>query len=234
MAQLMAVFALGSCTKAPDPNTSQVLLKFPSSTVSGSASEKSESQQSVSALSYNWSQACFLVNITAADLPTRRPSNCDLPMGVFAGTVAPGGSLSINVPRGFQRRLEVYVYNRPSTEPSCPANIESFAALNLSRVVRVGSVASFDTNEANVDVDVTVQAPSAGVTLISQEGLPTSCAGSTSPSLAGRVPASTGIGAWTRHSGGGVVLDGGFRAENQNVQLQGAGIKVDLRPVVSQ
>lgn len=130
---------------------------------------------------YDFSRACFAVNVTASDIPTRVNSTCDVPTGIFVGFVKPGATLTLSVPNGSARKLEIIAFKRSSSADPCPENRANLAGLGLSRLARVGLVSSFDALQPEVTLDVTLSSPTG--TLASQYAMPVSCAPKVAPSL---------------------------------------------------
>ena len=168
-----ALASLGGCGAVKSGSGSTVHLQFPS--FSSDAGERKPSALSVSNIV--WANACFIVNVTTPEIPATKPAGaCAIPFGVFAGSVAPGGSLDLSVPNGTGRSLDVYAYVRPSNAVACPSLTGGFGTLDLSKIVRVGgSAAPFDTKLPDVSVDVNVAAPAAATDVVAQLGLPPSC-----------------------------------------------------------
>src|SRR5205085_980471 len=71
--------------------------------------------QTLSASAIDLSRGCFAVNITASDISSIKAGTCDVPVGIFAGFVAPGGQVTLTVPRGSSRKLEVFYFSRASS-----------------------------------------------------------------------------------------------------------------------
>jgi hypothetical protein len=125
---------------------------------------------------FSWANACFIANVVAQDIPTTSPGGaCAIPLGIFSGSVAPGGSIDLSVPNGTQRTVFIYVYSRASPSQACPALTGGFGALSLGNIVEVGKSAQFDTTTPSVTVDVTLTAPAAPTDIVAQMGLPATC-----------------------------------------------------------
>jgi hypothetical protein len=161
---------LGCNTKSAQ-QSSKVSVTFPQAQSNRSAVRN---LSSVGKLDYNFSLACYAINITAPDIANSAASACGVPVGLFSGFVAPGTDLTISVPHGTARELQVYAFLRPSAGDSCPTQT-SLQGLDLSTVARLGVVSSFDTMSDTVDLTVNLTAPADGTSLASQGLLPATC-----------------------------------------------------------
>lgn len=170
---------LSSCGKKEDPD-SKITIRFPDG-----KSQSSNSNQKVSAMNFDFSLACYAVNVTADTITQTLPKTCEIPIGVFAGFIPAGGQVSVIVPNGYKRKLEVFAYQRSSATEACATSSGGFGTVNKSRIARVGEVLSFDTVQPVVDLAVKVLAPSTGVNLLTQYSLPNTCAVAFTPKGSG-------------------------------------------------
>ena len=157
----------------------------------------SESRVSSQTLGFDWSLVCYMVNVSASDIPTSKVGSCDIPLGVFQGSVPPGGMLSLNVPSGSSRLVDVLVFLRSSSTDACPAldSKSGFSKLSRTRFIRVGQTASVDMTQASVTVVVDISTPADGVNLVTQYGLPNSCKPTAQPqgSFTSRLTSGHGV-----------------------------------------
>lgn len=126
-------------------------------------------------------QVCYGISIVAADLPESKNA-CSGTMGLFGGFVAAGGELSLMVPRGEGRTINLYAF---LTEPaaSCPAWNSAFHenGTNYLKTYRVGSAAGVSTQS---DVTVQITANFNGLqSSVATENPGASCGGSSAASL---------------------------------------------------
>jgi hypothetical protein len=210
-------FAFG-CGPQNSGSPTKISIHFPSA--------KSSTNPNASADSYDFSKACFAVNILGSDLTQAASGKCDVPSGVFAGFVAPGGDLTLTVPRGTARTLEVFSFMRDSSSTACPT-LPNFGTLQRSRLTRVGSVASFDTKESEVTLDVTISAPASGVSVVTQYNLPAICNPPASVPPLSRGTARLTL-AHARTSGGSFIISGSVNGLSNQVQLSGGNFKIEL------
>lgn len=215
----MFVFAIATAAcgpVAPSSDKSTVAIHFPK--VNQLASHK------VGAMAgFEWNRACFVVNVTASDL-NKPQATCDIPVGVFRGAVAPGDSVSLEVPKGYNRKLEIFTYMRASSTDNCPQLSDGFGTLEKSKIVRVGEVSSFDTQVPEVTLEVSLSAPSSGSSIISQYHLPASC-DKKRLSAEGSVRITSGH---TVQQGGGLKIKGSISGRSNEVMLSSPKFKIRL------
>ncbi|MES2962828.1 MAG: hypothetical protein V4760_02985 [Bdellovibrionota bacterium] len=215
----MFALVMSSCSMKQE-GPSRVVLQLPSvSTLNGSSK--------ISRLSYIWANACFSVSVTGDSIEMSAPNQCSVPSGVFKGSVGPGGSLAIEVPRGSARKLEVFAFFRSNSVGECPS-ASTLAAFDPEKTVRVGET-TFDAMSSEVNVAVEVSLPNAGTNLISQYSLPATC------STATYVPGtgSSTIGAGTqRQTGGNFIAQSTVSGRQSEKVLQGGSfvMKLTRRP----
>jgi hypothetical protein len=213
---------LASCSaKKSAGSGSNVSLHFPSGAQAANAQAIAGKE---SASAYDFSRVCYAVNITGTAINNSQASTCDIPVGVFAGFAAPGGDLSIEVPRGVGRHLEIFAYMRKTSAEPCPQGVGAFSTIDRSRVARVGSVASFDTQNELVELQVNVTAPPPGENLITEFSLKDSCAPKTIPSVGG----STITNGNATVSGGAYVIHGTISGEVHEAVLSGGNYLMQI------
>ena len=225
---ILMVVASAGCSSKNSSSTSQLHIQFPTVAQTQSAQQKSLASASASGASaslngFDWSLVCYMVNISASDIASKNVSQCDIPTGVFKGSVAPGGSLTVDVPAGVGRTVDVLVYLRTSTSDSCPVVASGFGPLNRSRIARVGQTTSVDMTNANVTVQVDVSAPLSGVDLVSQYSLASSCRPVVQGSATSRVTLGHSI-----LTGGGMTVVGSVSAQKSEAILTGGGLTMHL------
>ena len=190
----VALLVVAGCT-AKNDRSSKLVIRLPSA---------NDLRGKVSTSSSDFDLACFAVNISGSDIPTTKaPTTCDLPTGVFAGLAAPGSELSLSVPRGTRRSLEIFAYFRASATEPCRSAVGGFGTLNRTKIVRVGRVDAFDVLNDEVSVEVSISAPAAGTSIITQYSLPAVCTATAAPT-----PTGTSFAKVTAGSAVGTTLGG--------------------------
>lgn len=217
----LVIFSVFGCAPPTNSSRSKISIRLPGAST-GASSSKAESVSASSA--YDFSLACYAVNVKGSDIPALKSAGtCDIPRGIFAGFVAAGGSLTLDVPRGSARSLEIFSFLRDSSTAPCPT-LHDFGSLARNKIARVGRVPSFDTQAAEVELEVTISAPAAGVSVVSQYSLPSSCVVTPPPSQGS---AGITIG-HTRASGGAFVIEGSISGQSNEAKLSGGQFQIHL------
>ena len=218
----LTVLGLGGCA-AKNPSSagnSRVAIVFPSEAQLNKVSTKSVS---AFAQTYDFARACFAVSVTGAGIPfTVSSATCDVPVGVFQGFVPPGGSVSMEIPNGTARRLEVIAYARATSGEACPTGT-SLKGLNVTRLARVGVIDSFDALEPDVVVEVQLKVPSQN--LAEQNNLPQSCRVNSLTPLLASTAITSGHAVQT---GGGFKLVGAVSGLKNEVKLTGGNYRLQM------
>lgn len=177
---------------------------------------------------YDWSRACFIANVRGQGIADTVESSCDIAVGAFSGSVAPGESLSLNIARGVSRRLEIFAYFRATSAEACPALQKGFGSLRRTQVVRVGEVPNFNVDKDSVEVEVNLTMPAQSINLLTQYTLPASCqppVSRTPPATAYRGSLQSAAGVI---KGGGMAIVGTVSDLKSEVKLTGGGFKMRL------
>lgn len=212
-------FVLGSCAKTTGED-SRITIRFPDG-----KSQASNTSEKVSAMNFDFSLACYAVNVTAETIPLAPPRTCEIPIGVFAGFIPAGGQISLMIPNGYKRKLEVFAYQRSSLSESCAALSGGFGSVNKSKVARVGEVLSFDTVQPSVELVVSVSPPPSGVNILTQYSLSNACALAGSPSGEGTARVTLGGGTLTSSS---FKIVGSVSAQTNEQVLTSSSFKIEL------
>ena len=165
---MLAAFLSFGCA-SPKSGGPVLTIQFPTS-----ASTNSANKSDVSTLSFDWANVCYIVNVTGPGIAESRSNACEIPTGIFKGSVAPGGTMELEVPRGANRRLEVFIYRRLASGDACPTLNDRFGTTDRSKVSRVAIVENIlvDGDRA---VNVSVKEPTASDSLLAQFSLAASC-----------------------------------------------------------
>lgn len=197
-------------------------IQFPSAAELGGRANNNKVQ--AASLSYDFTKACFAVNVTGgAVVPSVPSSKCSVSVGVFQGFVAPGGSISMSVPNGTGYKLEVYAYSRSSSSDACPAPTKGMDGLDLTRVSTVGTVASFDAVQPEVSLNVDISAPASNLAV--DRGLAANCFPSGSSQILANAAITSGRAV---QAGGSYQLIGEVSGIKNEVKLTGGGYTMQL------
>jgi hypothetical protein len=213
----VATAMLMSC--APKSGGSKLKIVLPSA-----GSHKTFSQSgsgTVSTLAFNFSVACFGVNVVGPGISSV-PNSCSAESGIFSGFFPGGSTVSLSVPQGSDRRVEIFQYDRSSASDPCATDLHSIAA---NKLAIVGSQSGVDMNAPEVTVSITVTSPAPGVSLISQLSLSPSCS-----VASGTTGHSAVLGALRGDTANGYKIDSKVTFIKTNAHTTAGGYKMILGP----
>jgi|GEM_PF-5779198 len=174
---------LAGCSLKNNGGHSSVAVRIPTlAELNSKGSAQKVTGLSLSATDMTWDKACFMFTVTASDIPNTSTATCDLPNGVFSGSVAPSTpgssqSVTLEVPKGSARRFDVYAYFRQSTTETCPVqtNINAFSKDRVARLGFTDNISlQLDAETVNIDISLPTQ------TILAQGALPASCSSAAS------------------------------------------------------
>ncbi len=164
--------------------------------------------------SYNGTM-CYAVNVVGGDLPTQA-SACGPTKGVASGLVAAGDTISLSVPRGTGRTVELYLYLAPAGG-SCPTwSFDCTTEKNCS-LYTVGSASNVDTSLDSTSVTIYAQFPGWDQASANLSSSPLLCSGSLRGTLesSGRIADASGIEFVQSDSLFGVLNNGFYLSGSQ-------------------
>lgn len=168
------LLVLISCTRTAQ-NTEKSILKFDFSKV----------QYKNSVLANNnfpeTSEICYGVNITATDLPSKDIS-CGPKLGLTAGFVPSGSEVSLEVPSGDNRNIDLYMY-LPLGGEVCPDTENS--KIDPSLLFKVSSKTNVSLNASEVVLEMPVEFPGYDHSVFDDMNLPLSCLDNEDPNQPG-------------------------------------------------
>lgn len=170
---------LVSCQRQAE-DTASLKIQLPSA---------SSFQKGVSAFSQiSPTLVCYVVNVTGPGIVDSTKS-CDIKRGIFAGSAAPGTELSVTVPSGANRNVEIYGVLRASSSDPCPT-VQTGWPYSLDRVYFLGRVTGIDVRPPTTTVNMTITLPDPSQNILTQFSMPGSCSAATAATKAGRIFAS--------------------------------------------
>ncbi len=110
--------------------------------------------------------------------PSHKPTIAPLPSPIFNGFYASGTDISLSVPRGTNRLVQVFLYLPPVGTTTCPT--WNVATTDYTSVYFVGSASGIDTTSDRT-IDITASFPGTSNNLVVQQKLSQSCGGITLP-----------------------------------------------------
>lgn len=173
---LFAIPTLISCQRAVEDSAS-LKIQFPPA---------QSFNKGVGALSQiSSSLVCYVVNVTGPGI-NENSKTCDIKRGIFAGSVAPGAELSVTVPTGTNRKVEIYGILRNSSGDSCPS-VQTGWPVSLDKVYFLGQAIGIDVRPPTTTVDITVTLPDESQNILTQLNMPNTCSPTLASSKAGRI-----------------------------------------------
>lgn len=130
------------------------------------------------------SQSCFAVDFRGPGISASTPrGECSGPVGIRSGFVASGSPLVIDVPRGSDREMRLFLFKRPAGA-ACPSIDEVLSDLSkYSSLYLMGQVSGISLNNEQESVEVTASYPGDAAHLASN--LPSTCNVSGTPGAGG-------------------------------------------------
>lgn len=166
---LLSLLSLLSCTRASNTQNKST-LKFDFSKV--------QSKNSVLVSNFpETSQICYGVNVMGPDIAPRAIT-CGPQLGLTAGFVASGSELSIEVPSGEHRQVELYMY-LPLPGEACPLVDQS--KIDSSLLYKVGTKSEVSFNTPEVTLEIPVVFPGYDHSIHDDLALPASCMDNQTP-----------------------------------------------------
>ena len=168
-------------------------------------------------------KACYGVNVTALDLPTSPANACAPPTSLRGGFVAAGSSIEMAVPKGLNRKVELFAYLQGIGQNlPCPLFGATLSATHLLNTYVVASATGVDMMNDVTVVELTADYPGDSNHIAQQFSLPASCTASVGGSGSPRFYVSVDQRVAT---GGGIKLLGGVGRPARGV-ASGGGIKL--------
>lgn len=168
--------------------------------------------------------ACYAINIYGGNLVTSSGGSCGPDMGITAGYVTSGQTVSATVPMNQTITIDLYMYLEPvGTNKPCPGF--SFSSTLLPNTYFIGEASNVLTNSAQVDVNIT--ANYTGQSVVQTMRLPASCTAGAS----GPVPPShysIDAGGVQTSTATGLKLNARVGAPTKTGTLTGTGYKLTI------
>lgn len=177
---ILMCFFLSSCQRKGE-ETASIKIQLP-------AAQSLEKVGALSAISTT--NICYVVNVLGSGIAEQNKA-CDVKRGVVAGSVAPGAELSVTVPTGSNRTVEIYGILRNSSSEPCPSAVANWG-VPLNRVYFLGRATNIEVRPPTTTVDISITLPDSSQNILAQLSLPATCnGGSQASSKAGRIFASS-------------------------------------------
>lgn len=210
-----------SCTKKPGLNggSSVISLQLPAKDGSSKAFGKG-GVSAFAAIPAN-RKACFGVNVLADDIVGLPENSCNPKVGLVAGFIESGGTISLEVPRGERRTFDLYLYLAPEGDLSpCPQMPLRFSTAQLKNLYYIGTSGPVSLTKLVEEINIVASFPGLAQTFAAVNSYPASC--TSFPEIQ---PGFSVIPDRRVVTGGNITLSGRVGAANGKV-LSGGGIKL--------
>ncbi|MGE3757591.1 MAG: hypothetical protein AB7H97_07540, partial [Pseudobdellovibrionaceae bacterium] len=173
---------------------------------------------------------CYAISVSGIDIDQVTPaSSCSPETGKLAGFVAGGEILSIDVPRGENRKFELYMLlQKEGDNSACPVMEPVISKSMLSQIYLVGKVEGITLAQAEETVNITLETVDETQNLAKQLNLPSNCLPSSAPKghLAYQISAARGTA-----SASGIQLKGrvGSIVGSDQQILTGSNIQLRIK-----
>lgn len=173
---LCCLLLLVSACQRKVEDSASVTIKFPSS----------QSLQKVGALSaVDATKICYVANVMGSGI-AEQAKTCDIKRGILAGSVAPGAELSVTVPTGSNRTVEIYGVLRNSASEPCPS-VQNGWPVPLTRVYFLGHASNIEVRPPTTTVDISIALPDTSQNILAQYSMPATCNISSASTKGGRI-----------------------------------------------
>lgn len=122
---------------------------------------------------------CFAVNVKGPGIMSVPAVTCDVERGVVAGSVGPGGELSVDVEIGMERSFELYAFLKQGSE-ACPKVAKAGWSWPLERIYFLGKADNVEVKQNSV-VEIPFTVPAQTQNIAVQKSWPASCLATTKP-----------------------------------------------------
>lgn len=167
---LVGIAILFGCSRGIQRNSStSIVLQVPG------ASQNGSSVGALASLPAN-RKACFGLNITASDIGSQ-PQTCGPNTGIVAGFVEPGGTIEVSVPKGSNRKFDLYLFLEAEGENvPCPSMATAWGGgVAIASTYLVGSIEGVELDDDVETLNIDATFPGTSTNLAQQLNLPSSC-----------------------------------------------------------
>lgn len=122
--------------------------------------------------------ACYGVSVKANDIKGYAGDNCSPATGVIGGYVLDGQTISLSVPSGTGRHIELYMYLKAVGDATaCPPMNSKIPATQLVDTYFVGEATNVDTSQPETNVTIEWNHPGDAQNIAVVNGYPAVCTG---------------------------------------------------------
>ncbi|MCB0419810.1 MAG: hypothetical protein KDD61_02380 [Bdellovibrionales bacterium] len=180
----LTVITLAGCTRDKS-SSSQIRLVF--------SKDTTQKIQSLSSFPTD-KKVCYGVNVNGPGISEFQANGCSPKLSVYTGFIeASSGEITLNVPSGENRNLELFAYLAEISE-ACPLwqNSEQVKQMDYSKVFKTGSTTGILIGSEEQIVEVTSVFPGEANHLVQERQLATNCVSHTKVNIGSDVTISEG------------------------------------------
>lgn len=113
-------------------------------------------------------KVCYAANVMGSDIPSTSRA-CGANLGAFAGFVEANGTLTVDVPKGTGRTVDLYAFLTPNTAAACPTMTTACDVATNCNTYKVATASGVSTaNDVN-EVPMSVNFPGLSANAVSEE-----------------------------------------------------------------
>lgn len=213
---LSASFVIGCSRSVPESSFSSVSIQVPKGL---------NKIGSLAAMPSN-QKACYGVNVTGPGIPNSRGNTCSPNTGIIGGFAEPGAVLETSVPKGRDRKIELFAYLQPVGQNlPCPKFGKSMSVSQTTNTFVVGTVYNVDMSGDVTVVEITADFPGLTNHIAQQQSLALNCGTSDGQNRPGFHVSG---GAQTASGGGFRMISRAGRPTGQQ-SASGGGFRIETR-----
>ncbi len=131
-------------------------------------------------------KACYGINVTGPNIPTRKGNICSPVTGIIAGFAEPGAVLETQVPKGRDRKIELLAFLQDVGQNiPCPLFGAAMSVKQITNTYSVATVFNVDMSGDVTVVEMTADFPGTSNHIAQQQSLPLSCGSADGPNIPG-------------------------------------------------
>lgn len=162
----LSIFALGCTRPMSESSFSTVSIQMP----------KGLNKLGALAAMPGDRKACYGVNVTGPNIPTKKGNSCSPVTGVIVGFAEPGAVMEAQVPKGRDRKIELLAYLQDVGQNiPCPLFGAAMTVKQVTNTYAVGTVYNVDMSGDITVVEITADFPGTANHIAQQQSLPLTC-----------------------------------------------------------
>lgn len=182
-------FVLG-CSREVKKKTSSIVIQAPPA---GDPLTKTGGVGALAAMPTD-RKVCYGINVTGPGIIINAPNSCSIKSGLLVGFVEPGSTVSVNVPKGSSRKVELFAYLQAvGTNLPCPLLGPALPADLLGSTYLVGVAEGIELSDQEVVVTITASFPGMAQNIAQTFAMPSTCASNSTKISGASVASAAGV-----------------------------------------